>query len=275
MADDTASPDLSQLDDIGPGSSALARNLSIFTAVVVTVSGAAQGWSSLQINKALEEGRRTQAFSQQILNQMDNLTGADATKGRVALVGLYVIAANPRDKLHIANIALQSGKTELQDTAAVLLGQDCQDAADSVQCQEAKQLLAQSVDRAVQSRARQEQGWQPAVVPFTPLNQTMELLTAGRLQRQVLSGWIYLGKSNRDGLLQADRTTSAERKPELPGTVSTTTAVYLRTQGSAQSGQCLGILPKGQRLRIWALRSSPLSGQAPGTQAVWARVSSV
>jgi hypothetical protein len=252
----------------------LLRNLSIFTAAIVTVSGAIQGWSSLRINQALEETKRTQVFSRQILDQMDNLTNLNTVKGRVSLVGLYVIAASEKDKLNIVNIALQSGSQELQDTAALLINQDCQSEPSMELCRNAKQLLAQAVDRNVQTKAREQEGWQPAIVPLTALNQTMEKLTATRIHETGLQGWIYLGKTNSNGELQQDRTTTVRRVPSPPyGLATTMTAVYLRDKGSARSGECLGILPSGQPVRIWALRSSSIPHQAPGTKALWAKIS--
>jgi hypothetical protein len=58
---------------------------------VVSLSGAFQAWRSLRITHSLEEAKRTQAFSKQILDQMDNLTGDNETK----------------DKMNIANIAAE------------------------------------------------------------------------------------------------------------------------------------------------------------------------
>lgn len=101
------------------------KALGIFTATVVSISGTYQAWISQGINQSLDEVKRTQAFSKQILDQMDNLTGENETKGKVALVGLYIVASNERDKLNIANIAIQSGKRSLQNTAAFLLKQEC------------------------------------------------------------------------------------------------------------------------------------------------------
>ena len=72
----------------------LIRNLSIFTALVVSLSGAFQAWSAVRITQSLEEAKRMQAFSRKILDQIDNLTGDNKTKGKVALIGLYIIAAN-------------------------------------------------------------------------------------------------------------------------------------------------------------------------------------
>jgi hypothetical protein len=252
----------------------LLRNLSIFTAAIVTASGAIQGWSSLRINQTLEETKRTQAFSRQILDQMGNLTNPNTIKGRVALVGLYVIAANEKDKLNIVNIALQSGSQELRDTAASLINQDCQSKPSMELCSDAKQLLAQAIDRNVQANAREQKGWQPAIVPFTALNQTMEKLTTNRINEGSLQGWIYLGKTDSNGDLQQDRTTTVKRVPTTPyGLATTLTAVYLRDKGSVRSGECLGILPSGQTVRIWALQANSIPNQAAGSKALWAKIS--
>ena len=74
--------------------------------VSLSLSGAFQAWSAVRITQSLEEANRTQAFSRQILDQMDNLTGGNETKGKVALIGLYIIAANDKDKMNIVTVAL-------------------------------------------------------------------------------------------------------------------------------------------------------------------------
>jgi hypothetical protein len=92
--------------------------------VSLSLSGAFQAWGAVRITQSLEEARRTQAFSRQILDQMDNLSGDNETKDKVSLVGLYIIAANDKDRMNIATIALQSGKSNLRDAAAFLLRQE-------------------------------------------------------------------------------------------------------------------------------------------------------
>ncbi len=68
----------------------------------------------MQITHSLEEARRTQAFSRQIFDQMDNLTDENETKAKVAQAGLYIIAAKDKDKMTSANVALPSGKNVLR-----------------------------------------------------------------------------------------------------------------------------------------------------------------
>lgn len=134
------------------------RKLSIFTATIATASGATQEWSSLRINQAPWETKRTPVFSRQIPEQMDNPTNLNTVKGRVSLVGHYAIAASEKDKLNIVNIALQSGSQALQDIAALLLDQDCQSEPSMELCRNAKQLLAQALDRNAQTKAREQEG---------------------------------------------------------------------------------------------------------------------
>lgn len=260
----------------------LIRNLSIFTASVVSLSGAFQAWSAVRITQSLEEAKRTQAFSKQILDQMDNLTGDNETKGKVALIGLYIIAANDKDKMNIANIALQSGKSNLRDAAAFLLRQECKELPELSTCKNALDMLARTEDVSVQRQIRteekligQSQGTlqQDAVetipVQPSPVAMALEEITTAKIAASDLQGWIYIGKADASGTLRDDRTISLPTKPAPNAEVTTTTSVYLRSQGTIRSGSSLGIIPRGQVLRIYALSSRPLAG---GTEAVWAKV---
>jgi hypothetical protein len=262
--------------------SSLIRNLSIFTASVVSLSGAFQAWSSMQISHSLEEARRTQAFSRQILDQMDNLTGENETKGKVALIGLYIIAANDKDKMNIANIALQSGKNNLRDAAAFLLRQECKELPEQSTCKNALEMLARTEDVIVQRQIRKEDRLigdspgarqQGAVVNVqvqpSPVAQALEEITTAKIAASDLQGWIYIGKADPSGALLDDRTINIARKPSPNADVTTITSVYLRSQDTIRSGSSLGIIPRGQVLRIYALSSRPM---AAGTEAVWAKV---
>jgi hypothetical protein len=262
--------------------SSLIKNLSIFTASVVSLSGAFQAWSSVRITHSLEEAKRTQAFSKQILDQMDNLTGDNETKGKVALVGLYIIAANDKDKMNIANIALQSGKNSLRDAAAFLLRQECKELPQLSTCKNALEMLARTEDMNVQRQIRKQdkligetegvfrgEGVVNVQVQPSPVSMALEEITTAKIAASDLHGWIYIGKADPSGRLKEDRTINVPTKPAPSADVTTTTSVYLRDQGTIRSGSSLGIIPKGQVLRIYALRSTPMAG---GTEAVWAKV---
>ena len=267
-------------DSASDHGSSLIKNLSIFTASVVSLSGAFQAWSSVRITQALEEARRTQAFSRQILDQMDNLTGENETKGKVALVGLYVIAANDKDKLNIANIALQSGKDSLRDAAAFLLTQECKDVPQLSTCKNALEMLARAEDMNVQrqieaqtnvtaSGAVAKNSVVNVQVKPSPVSLALEEITTAKIAESDLQGWIYLGKADKAGTLKEDRTINLRTKPGPNAEVTTTTSVYLRDKGTIRSGSSLGIIPKGQVLKIYAVQSTPLGG---GTEALWAKV---
>lgn len=263
--------------------SSLIKNLSIFTASVVSLMTGIQAWSSMRINQALEQAKRRQVFSEQILAQMDNLTGDNETKGRVALVGLYVIAATEKDKLNIANIAFQSDKGSLRDAAAFLLQQECRNEPEQAFCATALELLAREEDIAVQRQVREQEqerssengnaaSAQPVSVPpiqASPVAMALEEITTAKIAQSDLEGWIYIGKSDSSGRLQSDRTVSSSVKPEGNSDVTTITSVYLRDQGTIRTGSSLGIIPKGQKLKVYATRSTPLGGSL---YAVWAKV---
>ncbi len=264
----------------------LLKNLSIFTASIVSLSGAFQAWSSVRITEALEEGKRTQAFSKQILDQMDNLTGENETKGKVALVGLYIIAANDKDKLNIANIALQSGKNSLRNAAAFLLRQECKEIPQLSTCKDALEMLAIAEDANVQKQINEEDKINATTnspqnenrivnvkVQDTPVSKALEEITIAKIAESDLQGWIYIGKADKSGNLKGDRTINATTKPSINqgsnADITTTTSVYLRTQGTIRSGSNLGIIPSGQVLSIYAVTSKPLGADL---EAVWAKV---
>ena len=97
----------------------------------------------------------------------------------------------------------------------------------------------------------------------------LEEITTAKIAASDLQGWIYIGKAEASGTLRENRTINLPTKPAPNAEVTTTTSVYRRSQGTIRSGASLGIIPRGQVLRINALSSRPLAG---GTEAVWAKV---
>lgn len=272
------------MTDLPPRNEAsLIKNLSIFTASVVSLMTGLQAWSSMRINQSLEQAKRRQAFSEQILAHMDNLTGDNETKGKVALVGIYVNADTEKDKLNIANIAFQSDKTSLRDAAAFLLQQECRNEPEQAFCTTALELLAREEDISVQRQVREQEQERssengtpasaqrvtvPPIQP-SPVAIALEEITTAKIAQFDLEGWIYIGKSDSSGRLKGDRTVNSSVKPEADSDVTTITSVYLRDQGTIRTGSSLGIIPKGQKLKVYAIRSTPLG---VGVDAVWAKV---
>lgn len=199
---------------------------------------------------------------------MDHLTGDNETKGKVALVGPYIIATHEKDKLNIANIALQSGKLSLRNAAAFLLGQECKEHPQPSTCRTALELLARAEEVSVQRQIRSD-GVANVPVQPSPVATALEEITTAKLAESELQGWIYVGKADPFGRLRDDRTNNAQNKPEPGADVTTITSVYLRDKGTIRSGSSLGIIPRGQILTIHGLQSTPLEG---GNAAVWARV---
>ncbi|MCT0200477.1 hypothetical protein KQ313_12400 [Synechococcus sp. CS-1325] len=212
---------------------------------------------------------------------MDNLTGENETKGKVALVGLYIVATNERDKLNIANIAIQSGKKSLQNTAAFLLKQECTKLFTPA-CKDTFDILAAAQDENVQAQVSKQDdkltsasgspGDKRVVnvkVQSSPVTQALQELTITKISKSDLQGWIYIGKIDESGKFSSDRTTTAKGKPSPGSLYKSVTSVYLRTEGTIRSGSSLGIIPSGQNLKVDAIKSNPLGS---GLEAVWAKV---
>ncbi len=178
--------------------------------------------------------------------------------------------------------SLQSGKSNLRDVAAFLLRQECKELPELSTCKNALGMLARTEDVSVQrqirkqvkligeSRGALQQGTVETIqVQPSPVAMALEEITTARIAATDLQGWIYIGKADASGTLRDDRTINVPKKPAPNFDVTTSTSVYLRSQGTIRSGSSLGIIPRGQVLRIDALSSRPLAG---GMEAVWAKV---
>jgi hypothetical protein len=143
-------------------------------------------------------------------------------------------------------------------------------------------MLARAEDMNVQKQIRKEElkndssngprSEDPVVnvqVTASPVSMAIEEITTAKIARSDLQGWIYLGKADRAGNLRDDRTINLRTKPQANASVATTTSVYLRDKGTIRSGSSLGIIPKGQVLKVNAVSSTPLGG---GLEAIWAKV---
>lgn len=266
--------------------SKLIRNLSIATTTLVAISTGINVWYSQKVNEALQDVRRRQDFSKQVLSQMDNLTGGNEPKSRLAMVGLFIVADDIKDKLAIANLALQSGKAGLRNTAADLISQDCtHNASDGDQgnrgadiCRITLPLLAQASDW--EQRANRNHGSSRlGVVVMSPVTAALEAATATKISETNLSGFIYMGKQRSDKsftnltiALPASHQAESAKPSALPesGEIKTITSVYIRNR-SGKDGKTIGLLPKGTVLNVIGATRSKISGQ--DADAIWLRVS--
>lgn len=117
--------------------------------------------------------------------------------------------------------------------------------------------------------ALQQDAVENVQVQPSPVAKALEEITTAKIAASDLQGWIYIGKAEASGTLRENRTINLPTKPAPNAEVTTTTSVTLGSQGTIRSGASLGIIPRGQVLRIYVLSSRPLAG---GTEAVWAKV---
>ena len=116
--------------------------------------------------------------------------------------------------------------------------------------------------------ALQQDAVENVQVQPSPVAKALEEITTAKIAAPDLQGWIYIGKAEASGTLRENRTINLPTKPAPNAEVTTTTSVTLGSQGTIRSGASLGIIPRGQVLRIYVLSSRPLAG---GTEAVWAK----
>lgn len=273
-------------EGVGEAPSRLIRNLSIATTTLVAISTGINVWYSQKVDEALQDVKRRQDFSKQVLGQMDNLTGGNEPKSRLAMVGLFIVADDVKDKLAIANLALQSGKASLRNTAADLISQDCaRNASDTDQgdrgvdiCRTTLPLLAQASDW--EQRANRKPGsTRLGVVVMSPVTAALEAATATKISETDLSGFIYMGKQRSDKTLENLTIAPAASPQAKPGQLSmipesgeikTITSVYMRNRGG-RDAKTIGLLPKGTVLKVLGASRAKIRGQ--DADAIWLRVS--
>lgn len=115
---------LLSMDDGAPKETANASNQSMITklqiavAIMVPFFGIINTWQSqylqTQLQQVKQEAERKQQFAGSIQSQLNNLTGNDPTKAKVALASLYTLAREEGDKAILFTIAIVSQNEELK-----------------------------------------------------------------------------------------------------------------------------------------------------------------
>ena len=106
----------------------LINKLQIAVAIMVPFFGIVNTWQSqylqTQLQQVKQESERKQQFAGSIQSQLNNLTGNDPTKAKVALASLYTLAREEGDKGILFTIAIVSQNEELKSTVASLVSDD-------------------------------------------------------------------------------------------------------------------------------------------------------
>jgi hypothetical protein len=260
------------------GSQQLITKLQIAVAIMVPIFGAISAWQasraaatlqSLQaeLQQVRQETERKQKFAERIQSQLENLTGGNAAKAKIALASLYTLAKEEDDKSILFTIAIVSDNAAMRNTIADLVLEDTTASNDLKEKIRAKLgnilTIASETDRP--SRLEGEKTKDVAVE-----KRLLESLTK---QQETFSGWIYLGKVRNGSSLLEDKSILTNSIPEGGGrqTVKTTTSLNLRnTPPTARGlGAINGVIARGLVVRVDEVQQSAIDSSY---SAIWARV---
>ncbi|MCP9817620.1 hypothetical protein KBY76_13250 [Synechococcus sp. GreenBA-s] len=248
----------------------LAAKLQIAVAIMVPFFGVVNTSQSQylqgQLQQMKQESERKQQFAGGIQSQLENLTGPNSVKAKLALASLYALAKDDSDKTILFTVAISSGSQELRDAMADLVLEDV--AASPEFKEQIRRKLGRMLAIAVEGS-----GLHPAEAsPARPMGTEQRLLERLTRDQGVLSGWMDLGKGAEGSGAPLDaRITASSVLPVRGGVVTLARAVDL--WDSAPNGQrparMTGRLAKGSRVVIEAISRIPVQGAA---DAVWARI---
>jgi hypothetical protein len=255
-------------EDLNIKNQSLITKLQIAVAIMVPFFGVVNTWQSqylqTQLQQVKQEAERKQQFAGSIQSQLDNLTGKDPTKAKVALASLYTLAKEEGDKAILFTIAIVSQSEELKKTIASLV------ADDNTASQEFKDKLISKLGRIVDVNSRKSSASDSK--PQNDLSIEKQLLEQLTQDKKNLSGWIYLGKSATGGnQLGQDKTITNSRVPGKNEPITLQTSVNLRETAptSRALGSIKGIVSKGTKAQVQEIRRKSIDGLS---DAVWGKV---
>jgi hypothetical protein len=256
-------------DKSSSSNQSMINKLQIAVAIMVPFFGIVNTWQSqylqTQLQQVKQEADRKQQFARSIQSQLNNLTGSDPTKAKVALASLYTLAREEGDKAILFTIAIVSQNEELKKTIASLV------ADDSELSQGFKDRLISKLGKIVDTSNRG--------ISVTEMKNQPDISTEKRLLERLtqdkknLSGWIYLGKTVINGSrLGQDKTIVSDTVPKESQQVMLQTSVNLRDAAPTNRalGGIKGIIGKGTNVTVKEIRRKSLD---EASQAVWGEVS--
>lgn len=255
----------------GSKSQSLVTKLQIAVAIMVPFFGVINACQSqylqAQLQQVRQESERKQQFAGSIQAQLDNLTGQDATKAKVALASLYTLAKEESDKTILFTIAMVSGSKALRDTIADLVLEDT--AASLTYKEQLRLKLGKIVSEASQDNGLAAD---PEAGSKKDVSAEKRLLEQLSNEEDVLKGWIYLGKAKKgSNLLLEDKTAGIEKIPAGVNDINLTTSVNLRESAPSPRslGRIIGIVSKGSKVTVEEVKKKQIDKVS---DAVWARV---
>ena len=219
-----------------------------------------------QLEQMRQESARKQQFATGIQSQLENLTGPNPVKAKLALASLYALAKDDSDKTILFTVAISSGSQELREAMADLVLEDV------TASPEFKEKIRLKLGRML-TMAVGGSGLHPAEArPARPMGTEQRLLERLTRDQGVLSGWIDLGMgAGSSGAPSGERVAAVSGPPVRGGVVTLARAVDLwdSAPGGPRPGRMTGRVAKGSRVVIDDIRRSPVQGAA---DAVWARI---
>lgn len=248
----------------------LATNLQILVAIMVPFFGVVNTWQAqylqTQLQQVKQESERKQQFAGSIQAQLENLTGQNPTKAKVALASLYTLAKEESDKSILFTIAIVSGNDAMRSTIADLVLEDANASPkfkDQIRLKLGKILTAASQD---------SRSYSTEPIPSKDVSAEKRLLEHLTQDQKKITGWIYIGKTATGGnSLAEDKTIQSSVVPVVGKGASLATSVNLRE--SAPSGRVLGringIVSKGSEVVVDEINRRAINA---ANDAVWARI---
>ncbi|HXM18318.1 MAG TPA: hypothetical protein VN934_05850 [Candidatus Tumulicola sp.] len=240
--------------------------LLILTPLLVAGFGAWTGWQSSSANSRVQQLHdaltQTQAFTEQLNKSVDALSGSNATKAKLAFLSLYPFAQNGSEKYILISIATDAKHPELVEPVGDLLN-------DIPESDLRKYpSLAAAEDRL---RAILDLQGRKKVSDSAAGNSATTILA--KLTPSQVSGWIYLGVSNKSGRFVREQTTDANTTPTAGASIKALVDINLRDRPptNGELGKVLGAVSGGSTISL--LEAPKSIGLSNSVATVWANVS--
>lgn len=229
-----------------------------------------------ELNKRAQELDREQKFSRAIQDQLQNISGGDPVKARIALASLYGLAREDSEKTLLFTISTVSGDDALTETISELIAQD-PDVTDEFKEEIVLKLLQRTnKDDQVDDKDGSTDKSLSQRPDATPAIQARESLLAQLTQEEGgIAGWIYLGKSRLgSGVLENDKNISSSRIPSVGEVIIVSTVVNLRKlpANGVRLGEIVGVIGINTSLRVSNVNKVKIDASF---EAIWAEVSYV
>ena len=276
--------------------------ISAFTPVLVGAFGAWQVSQTENIKNNLletvEENKRRSEMSDKMFASIPLITDSEAPKkqGLATLAALYVLAKNDDDKKNLFRFAIISGEEDLRDAASFIIATDkmsdelysnLNDIMNASVSQQIDNKISDDRNKAIDiaeetgdkaeladiGKKLADIGKKDEPLEITAEVQASAFTTAKKasLGKKTVWGWIYLGKRNKENILQNDKTVKRKNVPPVGEDITTITYVALRDEPTSIKSAVKGVLSKGQEVEVEKIFDK--KELKSGGFAVWAKVS--